>query len=244
MSNTPFCPQKRSHAPEELISAVMAVPPKTSLRHAAQDAAKKAFVALYLQPTKPSTELLLVKYMAFLDPFFFFESLCQDVSLHVSQEDPLKPGRHGVFFSSRGEIRIFLNPKGGRRKLDDVLSTLIHEMVHAYLLIFSKKSLAKSPGELYAHDCHGVYWSGLFLSIVNVVRSWHPKLNTFVTRVKSKSSQKAEPNEKESLGLLTKKLTKLSLEEDNGAGGAGDGDEVDIERLFGVEHCSAHEEPY
>ncbi|KAI1498235.1 hypothetical protein F5X99DRAFT_432201 [Biscogniauxia marginata] len=212
MSETPFCPKPGFHSPEALISLTLARPPKDSPRHAEQIAIKDAFVALYLQEEKPPAEQLARKYMLLLDKYFFFGSLCTIMKLSVLQEDTNKPNLCGVHIPSTREIRLYLRPEGRQRQPDEVLATLIHEMVHAYIKNFSNKYLAKSPQELGAHRRHGVYWNSLFLSIVNQVRSWDSKLEGFVTKAYRKTSQKYEIQEREDLGLLTKKLSELDLE--------------------------------
>ncbi|KAI0600467.1 hypothetical protein F4775DRAFT_599136 [Biscogniauxia sp. FL1348] len=211
MSVIPFRPQEGFHAPEALLSLTLALPPNDSPRYVEQHFSKNGFVALYLQNDKPSAELLAQWYMFLLDKHFFFGSLCRIVSLKVLQGDVTKPDLHGYYSPGEREIVLFLCPGGRLQQHDEVLDTLIHEMAHAYVDIFSNKWLAMSPEQLQAHEGHGVYWHCLFHSIVNRVRRWHPSLENFVTQVHLVPSQRFEIRVKAYFTDLLKRLTGLDL---------------------------------
>ncbi|CAJ2508079.1 Uu.00g092650.m01.CDS01 [Anthostomella pinea] len=68
--------------------------------------------------------------------------------------------------------------------------------------------------ELESHAYHGLYWNTLYHSIVNRIRRWHPELEKLPTKPWLERSQRKEIEDKEYVGLLTKKLTELHLEEE------------------------------
>ncbi|KAI1409692.1 hypothetical protein F5Y13DRAFT_192954 [Hypoxylon sp. FL1857] len=123
-----------------------------------------------------------------LDEFFFFRLLGPHVELksgfHVVGEDPLKIDERieGETFRSKArnrsyiQININIGAKGTLYKLDAILGQLMHEMIHAYFLLFACGCASCSRDVLNTvgveDDGHGPLFLMLHRLILSEIRKW------------------------------------------------------------------------
>ena len=126
----------------------------------------------------------------FIDEFFFFGQLRNQIDLNTGI-DVVKPlgdgkimeGWNGYTELRAGRCRLRINVGTGDRlfPLIDVIETLVHEMAHAYLLVFSVKecdlcerarlSTVGLPG-----DGHGPIFLELHRIMITTIRMWDDNL--------------------------------------------------------------------
>src|SRR3569833_1079850 len=185
--------QKQGYKPRELFNRVMtsAYRPEWT---ASQRQAVSGFVELYLQHRQdkdPPTKDLMWTFIKYLDHFFFEGLLTQvgpaQVDLIVCQFDLF--GEHLGCFRYRseatgliGEIEIHTHAcQGGwldQRTLEDIIDTLVHEMAHGYLSIFSCRGqeCTRNNHNTLGVTGHGQVWVSLAAVMYKSIQCWHPQL--------------------------------------------------------------------
>ncbi|KAK9799228.1 putative ABC1 atypical kinase-like domain-containing protein [Seiridium cardinale] len=147
-----------------------------------------------------AVESMLRRYMVMIDSIFFFGMLTSQgetlspgqehnplVSLHLEEgtlresnkcikEAGLLYGEFRIY-----ELRIVLAKQGPLRggttgpfRLGDFIGTLVHEMVHAFLDIFSDLNSAEYKDYVAPEDGHGVLFWELNDSVMAKISSWIP----------------------------------------------------------------------
>ncbi|KAI1402364.1 hypothetical protein F4819DRAFT_507610 [Hypoxylon fuscum] len=126
-----------------------------------------------------------------LDKFFFFEALGPHIDIksgsNVVGRDPLGIDERleGETFSCRMRNREFVrininigpDSEGKIYKLDEIIGQLMHEMIHAYFLVFAcncevcGKNAVNTVG--IENDGHGPVFLMLHCLILNEIRRWH-----------------------------------------------------------------------
>ncbi|CAJ2502273.1 Uu.00g096670.m01.CDS01 [Anthostomella pinea] len=151
--------------------------------------ARHRFVLLYLETPNVVDEnhqIFLQQFMESLDKFFFEGNLTQSpirppVALVVHDEPCDFWQLLGQYQTGKIEMwphfRLKYTPPGIRWSFDlgSLLSTLIHEMVHAYTLIFSDPE-STSWIELYYEGGHGYAFHNMLDCISATITNWHPLL--------------------------------------------------------------------
>lgn len=176
-----------SHDPDELVR-IAGLSALRGCRHGDfRTRLKDEFVSLcdnrYLTPV-PN---LVQKGFVILDSYFFLHAL-QDYGVRLSVKHHIKPSsvlEHGAFGTYHPHDRcicVCTHYTCGKRlrSIKQMLCALVHEMVHAYMHLFSapeqyrvKVDTAVSQGQ------HGMPWNAVYHTVINSICQWSPSLHNF-----------------------------------------------------------------
>lgn len=176
---------------------------KRFIKRYRRDAAADAEHQLNLQDELP-------KYMQHLDQLFFFGLLTRQVrkSGLLGGREPLvelklretcngKSSAVAEWQTKNHRIEMFtqfyeppLPPQDFG--LDELVSTLAHEMVHAYLDIFSQSRTREFEIDVEESEGHGPMFWELYLTIMSRLRDWVPESAAFVDDGEEAEAQLAE----------------------------------------------------
>jgi hypothetical protein len=120
------------------------------------------------------------------------------MKIYKGQSHRRQLGSTAVKNDSFGERRasIIIYPRLGRNRtqsLSEMIETLVHEMIHAYLGLFVCRGLVctkEAPGTVGTQS-HGAAFFLLQARITNIIRSWDPELRSFMTGVSSYGTKKS-----------------------------------------------------
>ncbi|KAJ8116387.1 hypothetical protein ONZ43_g4451 [Nemania bipapillata] len=182
-------PQPRAYDAEELLQPLTDILDSASL-NARQKGSIYEFVTDYViadtgkmtaQEARDIIEVLLVR----IDDYFFKGGLTQGpirlIRLRVLDESRyllngfyLPPTQYYT-----GRIVIYLRDyiSGRRRATSDILTTLVHELAHAYCGIFFNFCPVNNNRDIVmANGGHGILWQQVYQAMYTHMRTWDPRL--------------------------------------------------------------------
>ncbi|KAI0130485.1 hypothetical protein BJ170DRAFT_681931 [Xylariales sp. AK1849] len=139
----------------------------------------------------------LPRYMQRLDQLFFFGLLTRHVNkpgmafekeilvkLKVRDSFNMSAGyqTHGLWDPRKNRIEIWLKegpPQVRDRTMDELISTLAHEMIHAYLDIFSDHNSKEYADGVEIDGGHGVMFWRMYHNVLEKLAKWIPEAYDF-----------------------------------------------------------------
>ena len=188
--NAPFSFSQRSYDANVLQRSIFDISGREPTRR--QEYLRYGFLSDYLLA---DTDKMTVKEItdfhdavfAFLDEYFYRGGLTKgerrrvrievyDIAAGMSEADTQQP-----IPNLSGAIFVYLRSRatGKRRSRMNLLDTIIHESVHAYLTHFFNFCPINGNNEAFygpAHDGHGILWATIYVALVYEMRMWHPSL--------------------------------------------------------------------
>ncbi|KAI3339237.1 hypothetical protein F4824DRAFT_508625 [Ustulina deusta] len=206
--NIPFIPTPRSYGAEVLrraINNIVDLDAPTSR----QMALISDFLAEYRaadcdKMTYAEMNAFLETTMVAVDQYFFHGGLTQGAERQAVLRVYDEPLRHiwGHWTAPiphlPGRITIFLRAKttGARRPKIHLVTTLVHEMVHAYCGIFFNFCPEDNEGELvtgWEYDGHGILWQRIYEAVYTHMRTWDTSLEKLEQPVVDAASTWLDP---------------------------------------------------
>ncbi|KAH6646061.1 hypothetical protein BKA67DRAFT_92390 [Truncatella angustata] len=172
------------HDPDDLVRlALISVPQGTNL-YGFRAELRDDFARIYEACHRKAIDELMKGAFTILDWYFFQRKLFKHgVRLSVGHHEPTSrlSGRNvlGLYKHDSGRITVFRYCSDGTTTCDrkNMLAVLVHEMVHAYLYIFSEpRHLA---AKVDPHKGHGLSWNVLYHSLVNTICQMSPIIGVF-----------------------------------------------------------------
>ncbi|KAI1744857.1 hypothetical protein F4680DRAFT_443336 [Xylaria scruposa] len=179
-----------SYDATELANAISAIVKRDDLT-SLQSALIYGFVTDYL--SAPSTEDMttqelydfLGNMLVQIDEYFFQGGLTlqpEDPYIKLITPDQSHLSRDGfyepmMYVADRIVIYLRSGFTGKRRSKNDLVTTLVHELAHAYLRVFFNRCPVRGELNLvFENDGHGVLWQRISRDIYTHIRTWDPSL--------------------------------------------------------------------
>ncbi|KAK8074253.1 hypothetical protein PG994_005152 [Apiospora phragmitis] len=168
---TPAVPvyQLQSHNVKELLDNALRVLPLSHPYYNTQQQAKAEINALWELRKRMPVDLLISESFRLIDKYFFFSNIGPHIQLVIHHGSfPWDFYRHSerkIFICTREEPNL---PRGP----EDMVASVVHEAVHAYLILFA------TPASLKAEDLgqnpHALPFRVLYQTLTNMICRWVP----------------------------------------------------------------------
>ncbi|ETS77703.1 hypothetical protein PFICI_09765 [Pestalotiopsis fici W106-1] len=178
--NTPMGPRKPlSRDPNELLQQTTTMLfTKSEVPGSLRERLIGDFVGLFKQRDELDADVLLRKMFIILDYYYFQRSLSEHaVQLSIYNQGPTASDLAGLYIGGGIYMYRHSGSNGERITPSEMISTLIHEMTHAYFAVLTDR--AKRRELVDKNGGHGLPWNALYHSIINDVCKWSPELATF-----------------------------------------------------------------
>ncbi|KAK9424098.1 hypothetical protein SUNI508_03586 [Seiridium unicorne] len=166
-----------AHDPDELVSLVVANIASSQGPHQFRKRLKQDFIDLCDRRSQYPVAVFVQRAFIILDWYFFLHALSgHKVRPSVEHHCPYSgfmAAMVGTYMHDK-RIVVYTHFSCGKRARthDQVMCTLVHEMAHAYLSIFSSPSQYQQ--KVGVNFDHGVPWNALHHTIVNTISQWCP----------------------------------------------------------------------
>jgi hypothetical protein len=171
--------QPLSHDPDELFRLATATITPENDFYLRRQRFQSDFVTLFMKRRERSTRTLIRKAFSMIDGFFFQCTLSKHgVRPSLRHRTVWFPSSQsylsGHYDNKQITVYKYVSEEGKCVSPEDMLSTLIHEMVHAYYCLFSDPQRYQDKVDL--NFGHGMLWNALFHTIINIMCQWSPTM--------------------------------------------------------------------
>lgn len=176
----------RSHDPDDLVRLASSAVLQERRYFDLRTRLRTEFVSLYEFRYLHTLPELLQRGFIILDNYFFLHALRDNgvqlsLQSHIAPDSVLRHGAAGMYYHSDSRICVCTRFARGQRhrSIEQMLCTLVHEMAHAYLHVFSIPAQYLLKVDTVANRGHGLPWNVVFHTLVNRICQWSPTFSNF-----------------------------------------------------------------